>query len=43
MLRWVFLFTKHGFQAILPLIKSTAAELQKPAGSSNNRITLGRP
>lgn len=36
-LRWVFLFTKHGFQAIFPLIKSTAAELQKPEASSNNR------
>lgn len=42
-LRWVFLFTKHGFQAIFPFIKSTAAELQKPAGFSNNRTRLDRP
>lgn len=41
-LRWVFLFTKHGFQAVFPLIKSTAGERQEPAGSSNNRTGVGR-
>lgn len=41
-LRWVFLFTKHGFQAVSPLIKSTAGERQEPAGSSNNRTRVGR-
>ena len=42
MLRWLFLSTKHGFWAISPLIRSTAAEFQKPAGFSNNRTRFSQ-